>query len=133
LKNARSYILSFSRRRKRVRNPTEIRNFGVRIGRNRADSSENRTLVPKFDRASAHIANYLLSTKKHAGVDNSQKLLQKTNKIIGRAIHNHYAIYYAKSLAIITIFEVLESYARSLAIITVFTKLCRVHYNSDAI
>jgi len=46
----------------------------------------------------------------------------KQTKIIGRAIHNHYAIYYAKSLAIITIFEALKSYARSLAIITVFTK-----------
>jgi len=44
---------------------------------------------------------------------------KQTTKI-GKAIHNYYAIHYAKSLAIITIFKALESYARSLAIITTF-------------
>jgi len=39
--------------------------------RYRTDSSENRTLVPKFGRDSVHIANHLLSTK-NAGIDNSK-------------------------------------------------------------
>jgi len=47
-------------------------------------------------------------------------------KIIRRAIHNHYAIYYAKSLAIITIFEALESCARGLAIITTLNSIYKV-------
>jgi len=57
-----------------------------------------------------------------AGDYNSQNYYSKQTKIIGRAIHNHYA----KSLAIITIFKVLESYARSLAIITTFNSIYKV-------
>ena len=38
-----------------------------------------------------------------------------SNKNNRKAIHNHYAIYYAKSLAIITIFETLESLRKELS------------------
>jgi len=61
-----------------------------------------------------------------AGNTTHKNYYSKQTTIIGRAIHNHYAIYYAKSLGIITIFEALESYARSLAIITAFNSIYKV-------
>jgi len=39
------------------------------------------------------------------GMTTHKNYYSKQTKIIGRAIHNHYAIYYTKSLAIITTFN----------------------------
>jgi len=63
-----------------------------------------------------------------AGKHNSKDYYSnlKTNNKNRKAIHNYYAIHYAKSLAIITIFEALESYARSLAIIATFKSIYKV-------